>query len=152
MRRYREQRLCQLANVFHEEVLDILTRQNNGGLLFANALHEISDIFNGGQICQKQIKFIYACDGISAAQKLLGHIREDVKQQRISDIFACLEQSFYAESDESTVRNIRVSVKEFALRTLAYRVQPEAYILQVFGGVEAFSFGLKALYSASTNS
>ena len=152
MRRYREQRLCQLANVFHEEVLDILTRQNNGGLFFSDAFHEISDVLDCREICQKQIKLIYACDGISAAQKLLGHIREDVEQQSVADIFACLEQSFYAESYKSAVGYICITIEKFALRTLAYRVQPEAYILQVFDGVEAFFFGLKALYSASNNS
>ena len=66
MRRYREQRLCQLANVFHEEVLDILTRQNNGGLFFSDAFHEISDVLDCREICQKQINYI---DNLVAAER-----------------------------------------------------------------------------------
>ena len=94
MRRDREQRLGQFADIFHKEVLYILTRQNNGGLLFADALHKVSDIFHCGQVGEKKVKFINTRDRISSAQKLLGHIGEDIEQQSVSDIFACLKQPF----------------------------------------------------------
>lgn len=90
MRRDREQRFGQFANVLHEEVLDILTRQNNGGLLFADAFHEVSDVLDCREVGEKKVKFINTRDGISAAQKLLGHISENVEQQSVADILACL--------------------------------------------------------------
>ena len=113
MRRDREQGLGQLADVLYEKVLYILTRQNNGGLLFADAFHKVSDIFHCGQVGEKKVKFIDTRDRISAAQKLLGHISENVEQQSIADIFTCLEQSFHAECNEIIIRYIRVTVKKF---------------------------------------
>ena len=125
MRRDREQGLGQLADVFYEEVLDILACQNNGGLLFADTFHKVSDILDRREVGEEKVEFVNARDRISSAQKLLRHISEDVEQQSVADIFACLEQSFYAERHEIIIRNIRVTVKEFALRTLADRVQAE---------------------------
>ena len=138
MRRYREQRLGQLADILNEEVLNILACKYHCGFLFADALLKVADIFHSGQVSQKQIKFIDACNCISAAQKLLGHIRENVEQQSIADILARLKQSFYAKRDKAAVGDVGVSVKELTLRALADRVQSEADILQVFGGVEIF--------------
>ena len=138
MRRNREQRLGQFANILNEEVLDILTRQYNGGFLFADALHKVSDILDRSEISEEEVKFIDTRDGISAAQKLLGHIRKHIEQQSVSDIFARLEKSLYAKCDEIAVCNVRMTVEKLALRAFAYRVQSEADILQVFGGVEIF--------------
>ena len=145
MRRDREQRLGQLTNVLDEKILNILTGEYHGGLLFADALHKVSDVLDRREIRQKQIKLINTRDRISSAQKLLGHIREDVEEESVADIFACLEQSFYAKSYKAAVGDVRVSVKEFALRALAYRVQSERNVLQVFGGVKAFLFQVESL-------
>lgn len=129
MCRNREQRLGQLANIFHEKVLDVLACKDYSGFLFADTFHEVSDIFYGGQIGEEKVKFIDTRNRIPSAQKLLGHIRKDIEQQSIADIFARLEKSFHAERYEPVVGDIGVSVKEFTLRTLAKRVQSETDIL-----------------------
>lgn len=46
MRRNGEQRLCQLADLRHEEVVDILTGYEDSGILFAHSLHGVADILN----------------------------------------------------------------------------------------------------------
>ena len=129
MRWDREQRLGQLADIFHEEVLDILTRQYNGRLLFADALHKVADVLDRREIGKEEVELVNTRDRISAAQKLFGHICEDIEQQSIADILARLEQPLNAECNEIIIRYIRIPIEELTLRPLAYRVQSEADIL-----------------------
>ena len=48
-----EQGLCQLGDAGDSEVLQVLTCQNDAGFLLSHPLHEVADIFNGGEIGQK---------------------------------------------------------------------------------------------------
>ena len=138
--RYREQRLCKLADVLNEKVLNILTGENYRGLFFTNTLHKIPDIFHSSQIGEEQVKFVDTRNGISRGQQLVGHIRKHVEQQGGADIFARLQKSLYAEGHKIAVGNICVTVEKFAFRALAYGVQTEAYVLQCFVGVKIFFF------------
>lgn len=118
--RYREQRLCKLADVLNEKVLNILTGENYSGLLFTDTLHKVSDIFHSSQIGEEQVKLVDARNGISRGQQLVGHIRKHVEKQCGADIFACLQKSLYAEGHKITVGNICVTVEKFAFRAFAY--------------------------------
>lgn len=120
MRRYREQRLCKLADVLNEKVLNILTGEDNCGLLFTDAFHKIADIFHSSQIGEEQVKLVDARNGISRGQQLVGHIRKHVEQQCGADIFARLQKSLYAEGYKIAVGNIGVTVEKFAFRAFAY--------------------------------
>ena len=55
MRRDTEQRLGELPYLRYEEILDVLRSQYEGGLLFTDALHTVSDILDSGHIGKEKV-------------------------------------------------------------------------------------------------
>ena len=41
-----KQRLCQFADLRHQKIVDILAGDQDGGVLLADTLHGVADIFN----------------------------------------------------------------------------------------------------------
>ena len=83
MCRNRKQRLCKLTDRWDQKILDILTRQNNRGILFTHTLHGVADIFDCRHVREKEIQFIDACRRIALTEKLIAHEGQDVKQHSI---------------------------------------------------------------------
>jgi hypothetical protein len=125
MSRNREQRLRQFADMLHIEILQILRREDDGALFFADALHAVADIFDGGQVCEKQVQLVDAGRRVAGRQKLVAHVGQHVEQQGVAQVLAGVEHAFHAEGHEFAAGDIRVAVEKLGLRSLAHGVEPE---------------------------
>ena len=74
MRRNREQRLGIFPHRRQKEILDVLARQDERGILFPYPLHRVADIFDGRHIREEQIQFVHRRRSVSLAQQSVRHI------------------------------------------------------------------------------
>ena len=131
-----EQRLGVLTDGRDQKVLDILACQNDRGLLFTHTLGGVADIFDCRHIGQKQIQLVDGGGGVTHAQELVGHIREDVEKHRILQSLVGIHQALDSEDQEGIVGDVAVAVKIHRFRTYAHTVDAEAHLLERLLGIE----------------
>ena len=73
MRRDREQGLCELADRWDQEVLDILAGEDDGRVLFAYTLHGVADVFDRGHVRQEQVQLVDGRRCVALAEQLIAH-------------------------------------------------------------------------------
>ena len=133
-----KQRFRVLPDSIDIEVLQILAGKDDGTVLFTHTFHKVADIFHGGQVGKEQIKLIDAGCRMPVGQKFIRHVGKHIKQHGILHIFARLKQSLDTERQEAAVRDIRMSVKKFGLRSLTHGVKSKTDFLQKLCGIQLF--------------
>ena len=136
MRGDAEQGLCKLTDGRNQKVLDILTCQNDRGLLLTHTLGGVTDIFDCRHIGEEQIQLVDGGGGVAHAQELVGHIREDVEKHRILESLVGVHQALDSEDEEGIVGDVAVAVKIHRFRSYAHTVDAEAHLLERLLGIE----------------
>lgn len=85
-----EQGLCQLGDAGDGEVFEVLAGKDDAGFLLAYPLHEVSDVFDGGQIGQEEVQLVDGRRRVALGQELVRHEGQHIKQQGVLHIFRCL--------------------------------------------------------------
>jgi len=83
MRRNGKQRLCKLTDGRNQKVLDILTCQNDRGVLFAHTLHAVAQIFDCSHIREKEVQLVHRCRRAAFAEQFVAHERQNIEQHTV---------------------------------------------------------------------
>lgn len=130
MRGDAEQGLCELSDRGDQKILDVLACQNDRGVLLADTLHSVSDIFNCCHVGEEQVQLIDARRRLSLSEKLIAHERQDVKQHGVLEPLVGVHQALHTEDEEVAVGDVGVSVEILGLGADAHGMDSEAYVLQ----------------------
>lgn len=84
----------------------------------AHTLHAVADVLNRHHIGEVGVQFVNRCHRVALAEQLIAHVRQHVEQHRILQLLVCLHDTFYAETEEFSIPDVRVTVEIFALRAL----------------------------------
>ena len=131
-----EERPGQLPDPIHVKVLQILAGQNHGGLFLSYSFEGISDVFDGGQVAQPDIKLVQPRRSIALGEQLIAEIGQHVEQQGIFYIPAGLEEPFDTKDQKAGTGDVGVAVEELALRAPAHGVEAQQDLLQQLSWVE----------------
>lgn len=138
MRGDAEQGLCELSDRGNQKILDVLACQNDRGVLLADTLHSVSDIFDCRHVGEEQIQFVNACRCLALSEKLIRHEGQDIEQHGILEPLVSVHQALHTEDEEMAVGDVGVSVEILGLRADAHGMDSEAYVLQSVLRVEVF--------------
>ena len=71
---------------------------------------------------------------MSIREELMVHIRENIEQHRILELLVGIHQALNAKADEFVIRDVGMTVKEFAFSSYTHGVESKAeFTEQVFG-------------------
>lgn len=138
MRGDAEQGLCEFSDRGDQKILDVLACQNDRGVLLADTLHSVSDIFNCRHVGEEQVQLIDARRRLALTEKLIAHEGQDVKQHGVLEPLVGIHQALHTEDEEVAVGDIGVSVEILGLRADAHGMDSEAHVLQGVLRVEVF--------------
>ena len=130
MRGDAEQGLCELSDRGNQKILDVLACQNDRGVLLADTLHSVSDIFDCRHVGKEQIQLVDARRRLALTEKLIAHEGQDVEQHGVLEPLVGVHQALHAEDEEVAVRDVGVSVEILGLGTDAHGMDSEAHVLQ----------------------
>lgn len=129
VRRNGEQRLCELTNGRNQKVLDILTCQNDRGVLFAHTLHAVTQIFDCSHIREEEVQLIHRCRRAAFAEQFVAHIGQDIEQHTVLESAVGIHKPFHTEYKEVGVGDVGVAVEVFAFRADTHGMDAETDFL-----------------------
>lgn len=138
MRGDAEQGLRELSDRGNQKILDVLACQNDRGVLLANALHGVADIFDCRHVGEEQIQLVDACRCLALSEKLIAHKGQDVEQHGVLEPLIGVHQAFHTEDEKMAVGDVGVSVEILGLSADAHGMDSEAHVLQSVLRVEVF--------------
>ena len=131
-----KQGLGHLPDIGKQEVLYILGGKNHGGLLLPDTFHVVADVLDGHRAVQEQVQFVQSSHTVSNAEKLVGHVGQDIELNGAAELLVQIHNALYPEHQEHVILDIGMPIEEPAFRTDTDGVQPQADIAQSFLGVE----------------
>ena len=120
-----EEGASQLPDARLVKVLQILRRQDQGRLLFADALEAVADISHRRGVGEPEIQLVDGRYRVPRSEKLVGHIGENIEQQGIPQVLGHIIQALDAEDQEPAGGDIRVPIEESGVRSLAHGVEAQ---------------------------
>ena len=125
MRRDGEHGLGHLPHARLVEVHKVLRGQQHGGIALADTLETVSDVLHRREIPQPQVQLIQRRDRVSFGQQHVGHVRENVEEDRGLDVARQRIQPAHAEHQEAAGSDVGMPVEEERVGTDAHGVDPQ---------------------------
>ena len=71
----------QLPHALDIEILQVLRRQDQGGIALAHPLEAVTDVLNGGQVGQPEVELVQGGHGVAFGKELVAEVGQQVEQQ-----------------------------------------------------------------------
>ena len=136
MRRNGEHGLSHLPHTGLVEVNKVLRCQQHGGVALTDTLEAVADVLHRREIPQPEVELVQCRHRVTLAQKHVGHVRENVEQNRRFHIRCQRIQTTDAKHEKAAGANIGVPVEEQRVGTHAHGVNTEQHLLQKLFGVK----------------
>ena len=118
------------------EILQVLGRHDQRGLLFPHPLQCVADILHSGGVGEPDVELVQASHGVALCQQLVAEVGEKIKEHGVPHPEAAVEEILHAEHQEAVGGDAGVPVEELALRSLAHGVESQQDLLEQLLGVQ----------------